>query len=72
LCLKSRSKRQVLKKTVIRQKGQVEHTMSERSILCEVRHPFIVRLRFAFQNDKVCGLLYMRQHTLLTDPRGRR
>lgn len=41
----------VLKKSVISAKGQVEHTKSERSILCEIRHPFIVRLRFAFQSD---------------------
>jgi serine/threonine protein kinase len=46
---------QVLKKSVIKEKGQVEHTMSERSILCEVRHPFIVRLRFAFQSEDVSG-----------------
>lgn len=41
----------VLKKSVIAAKGQIEHTKSERSILCEIRHPFIVRLRFAFQSD---------------------
>jgi serine/threonine protein kinase len=41
----------VLKKAVIAAKGQVEHTKSERSILCEIRHPFIVRLRFAFQSE---------------------
>lgn len=41
----------VLKKSVIAAKGQIEHTKSEREILCEIRHPYIVRLRFAFQND---------------------
>ncbi len=41
----------VLKKSVVEAKGQIEHTKSERSILCEIRHPFIVRLRFAFQSD---------------------
>jgi serine/threonine protein kinase len=41
---------QVLKKSVVAAKGQIEHTKSERSILCEIRHPFIVRLRFAFQS----------------------
>lgn len=41
----------VLKKAVIAAKGQVEHTKSERSILCEIRHPFVVRLRFAFQSE---------------------
>lgn len=40
----------VLKKSVIAAKGQIEHTKSERAILCEVTHPFIVHLRFAFQN----------------------
>mmetsp|Transcript_5547 Transcript_5547/g.17493 ORF Transcript_5547/g.17493 Transcript_5547/m.17493 type:complete len:614 (-) Transcript_5547:923-2764(-) len=42
----------VLKKSVIAAKGQTEHTRSERSILCEIRHPFIVRLRYAFQSDE--------------------
>lgn len=41
----------VLKKSVIAAKGQIEHTKSERSILCEIKHPYIVRLRFAFQSD---------------------
>ena len=43
---------QVLKKDVVVKKGQIEHTMSERAILCEIRHPYIVRLRFAFQNEQ--------------------
>ncbi len=41
----------VLNKDSVVKKGQIEHTMSERSILCQIRHPFIVRLRFAFQNE---------------------
>jgi len=41
----------VLKKSVIAAKGQIEHTKSERDILFEVRHPYIVRLRYAFQSD---------------------
>lgn len=41
----------VLKKSVVAAKGQIENTKSERSILCEIRHPFIVRLRFAFQSE---------------------
>mmetsp|Transcript_21884 Transcript_21884/g.31883 ORF Transcript_21884/g.31883 Transcript_21884/m.31883 type:complete len:736 (+) Transcript_21884:44-2251(+) len=41
----------VLKKSVISAKGQIEHTKSERSILCEIKHPYIVRLRFAFQSE---------------------
>mmetsp|Transcript_8627 Transcript_8627/g.29539 ORF Transcript_8627/g.29539 Transcript_8627/m.29539 type:complete len:308 (-) Transcript_8627:773-1696(-) len=42
----------VLKKSVIAAKGQAEHTRSERSILCEIRHPYIVRLRYAFQSEE--------------------
>jgi hypothetical protein len=42
----------VLKKSVIVAKGQVEHTKSERSILMEIKHPFVVRLRFAFQSEE--------------------
>lgn len=41
----------VLNKDTIVKKGQIEHTMSERAILCQIRHPFIVRLRYAFQNQ---------------------
>lgn len=41
----------VLKKSVVAAKGQIENTLSEREILCEMRHPFIVRLRFAFQSE---------------------
>ena len=42
----------ILKKSFIEAKGQIENTKSEREILCEIRHPYIVRLRFAFQNDE--------------------
>jgi len=41
----------VLKKSMIIEKNQIEHAKSERDILFEIKHPFIVRLRFAFQND---------------------
>ena len=34
----------VLKKSVIAAKGQVEHTRSERAILCEIKHPYIVQV----------------------------
>ncbi|GMH86655.1 hypothetical protein TrVE_jg10699 [Triparma verrucosa] len=47
----------VLKKSVIAAKGQVEHTKSERDILFEVRHPFVVFLRFAFQSDEKLYLI---------------
>lgn len=42
----------VLKKSVIAAKGQIEHTRSEREILCAMNHPFIVQLRFAFQSKE--------------------
>ncbi len=50
----------VLKKSVIATKGQIEYTKSERDILFEVRHPYIVRLRFAFQSDdtRTRGILF--------------
>eukprot|EP00606_Chrysophyceae_sp_TOSAG23-5_P000625 GSChrysophyteH2.ASY1.ANO1.714.1 assembled CDS len=41
----------VLKKSDVISKGQVEHTNAEQAILCEVRHPFIVCLRFSFQTE---------------------
>lgn len=41
----------VLVKSVIAEKKQVEHTKSERRILMEINHPFIVRLRYAFQSE---------------------
>eukprot|EP00968_Pinguiococcus_pyrenoidosus_P001065 scaffold48_cov311-Pinguiococcus_pyrenoidosus.AAC.260 len=41
----------VLKKSVVIAKGQVEHTKTERSVLMEIRHPYVVRLRYAFQTE---------------------
>jgi len=44
----------VLKKSDVIDKGQVEHTNAEQAILCAIRHPYIVCLRFSFQNaDKL-------------------
>lgn len=44
----------VLKKSDVIAKGQVEHTNAEQAILREVKHPFIVGLRFSFQSmDKL-------------------
>jgi serum/glucocorticoid-regulated kinase 2 len=39
---------QVLKKARLLSKAQLDHAVCERSILCALRHPFIVRLRSAF------------------------
>ena len=42
----------ILRKDYIAQKNQVEHTKTERKILEKISHPFIVKLRYAFQNSK--------------------
>jgi hypothetical protein len=48
----------VLKKDYIKRKNQVEHTKTERSVLGNVRHPFIVGLNMAFQTaDKLFFVL---------------
>ena len=47
----------VLKKSVVAAKDQVEHTKSERQILSEIRHPFLVQLRYAFQTDEKLYLI---------------
>lgn len=48
----------VLKKDYIKRKNQVEHTRTERSVLGNVRHPFIVGLNMAFQTaDKLFFVL---------------
>ena len=39
----------ILKKRLIQDKNQIDHTKSERSILERVSHPYIVHLRYAFQ-----------------------
>ena len=38
----------VLKKAEIVRRNQVEHTLTERRILENVRHPFIVKMNYAF------------------------
>jgi serum/glucocorticoid-regulated kinase 2 len=42
----------VIKKALIIEKEQVRHTMSERKILEKIDHPFIIKLRYAFQSDE--------------------
>lgn len=39
----------ILKKKVLYQRDQVDHTKAERAILQGVKHPFIVNLKYAFQ-----------------------
>lgn len=41
----------VLKKAELVKRNQVEHTMTERRILENIRHPFVVKMDFAFQSD---------------------
>ena len=49
-----------LKKEHVLKRKQYEHTVSERRILENIDHPFIVSLRFAFQTEHkyVCFLFY--------------
>ncbi len=42
----------VLRKEHLIKRNQVEHTKTERRVLEVVKHPFIVKLRYAFQNPK--------------------
>jgi serine/threonine protein kinase len=41
----------ILKKEMVLKRRQYEHTVSERRILENLDHPFIVSLRFAFQSE---------------------
>ncbi len=38
-----------LRKATLLRRNQVDHTKTERAVLQAVDHPFIVKLRFAFQ-----------------------
>ncbi|KAI9137632.1 kinase-like domain-containing protein [Paraphysoderma sedebokerense] len=42
----------ILKKSQVVSRDEVEHTLSERNVLLKLRHPFIVSLKFAFQNSQ--------------------
>ena len=42
----------VLKKRHVHQKRQVEHTKTERNVLASIKHPFIVKLHYAFQTGE--------------------
>lgn len=42
----------ILKKRLIQEKNQVNHTLSERSALERAKHPYIVQLHYAFHNAK--------------------
>jgi len=40
-----------LKKSRLKDEKQVEHTKTERKVLAEINHPFIINLKFAFQTQ---------------------
>lgn len=42
----------MLKKSFIKKRKQEAHTQTERSVLGEIKHPFIVQLKYAFQNKE--------------------
>jgi len=42
----------MLEKSYLMQKKQVAHTVTERYVLEALTHPFIVQLKYAFQNPK--------------------
>ena len=42
----------ILKKKAIIARNQVEHTKSERAILQQLQHPFLMKLRYAFQTKE--------------------
>lgn len=39
----------VLSKALVVKRNQVEHTQAERAILESIDHPFLIKLRYAFQ-----------------------
>lgn len=47
----------ILKKEFIKQKQQIDHTKAERIILEKIKHPFIIRLSYAFQTDESLYML---------------
>lgn len=42
----------VLKKKYILEKNQERHIMTEKQILSAIEHPFLVKLKMSFQDDK--------------------
>ena len=42
----------VLNKTNVVKRKQVEHTRTERRVLGNINHPFIVKLHYAFQTEQ--------------------
>ena len=45
----------ILKKELIINKGEVEHTMTENRVLQTAKHPFIIGLKYSFTTeDRLC------------------
>ncbi|CAG9101240.1 RAC-alpha serine/threonine-protein kinase [Plutella xylostella] len=48
----------ILKKNLIIQKDEVDHTLTENHVLKKTRHPFLTALRYSFQTaDRVCFVM---------------
>lgn len=48
----------ILKKSVIIQKDEVEHTLTENKVLQNTRHPFLTELKYSFQTpDRLCFVM---------------
>lgn len=44
----------IIRKSHIVQRAEVSHTLAERNVLAQINHPFIVPLKYSFQNpDKL-------------------
>ena len=42
----------ILKKKMVKKKDQTTHLATERNVLIKVKHPFVVKLGYAFQTEK--------------------
>jgi serine/threonine protein kinase len=71
-----------LRKQALVKRNQLLHTQTERNILQNIQHPFLVNLRFAFQTgDKLYMVLeymgggelfhWLKQHRKFSEPRGK-
>eukprot|EP01129_Flabellula_baltica_P009780 TRINITY_DN4054_c0_g1_i2.p1 TRINITY_DN4054_c0_g1~~TRINITY_DN4054_c0_g1_i2.p1 ORF type:complete len:486 (+),score=116.36 TRINITY_DN4054_c0_g1_i2:1185-2642(+) len=41
----------ILKKSLVRHKKEIEHTLAERSVMMKLDHPFLMKLHYTFQTD---------------------
>ena len=42
----------IIKKADIIERDEVEHTLAERNVLAKINNPFVVNLKFSFQNPE--------------------